>query len=345
MRKIAVVLTIFLCLLGCCNALEEKFSVELTPLKKTILITETVTIRLVLKYPEGYQPDIDSFRKQLVDYSGFGPPRFSLVQETSAPAAHLANHLMEKEVVFMLSPQIPGEYFLTPERISFISHLPADSPRVFAVPPIVINVNMPPILTDLEELIEPPLPLSTRLPISLSEENRYQYMLNKRLVESQASQLQALVENKTLPAQAGIALLALIAFWVVFKVIQPQEEEVVTVVKNPDDLQQEYLKKVSQLAMKEPQRYMIDLDHALRCYFQDFYHINASSSTSQELISKITALPNIDEKMQKRLVVFLRMSDQIKFTRMQPSTDQCVEAMKMAKELVPSTSTENPHDQ
>jgi len=80
--------------------------------------------------------------------------------------------------------------------------------------------------------------------------------------------------------------------------------------------------------------YITRLDHAVRSYIESAYHIDASTSTTQEFLDSAAADPALDNDMRARLVQFLQSTDRVKFARYSPSPEDCAKAARAAKQLM-----------
>ncbi len=80
-------------------------------------------------------------------------------------------------------------------------------------------------------------------------------------------------------------------------------------------------------------RFYVTLTGIVRLYIEEVYYLRAPERTTQEFLSEMALHPAFDDETKKRLQEFLVIADLVKFARLNPSLNDCAEAMLAAREL------------
>lgn len=87
--------------------------------------------------------------------------------------------------------------------------------------------------------------------------------------------------------------------------------------------------------------YYSELTEILRIYISERYSINAMESTTDEIMTDLKSIPNIDMSDTTRMQNILELADFAKFAKMEPLPDENDGAMKQAVEFVNNTAETN----
>jgi hypothetical protein len=175
-------------------------------------------------------------------------------------------------------------------------------------------------------LIEPPLPLSQELPITLSQTNRQTFISNPEVLDQEAKHNAAFVKSKSFPwlylisaLGVGMAILFIRLFHA-----KSIEEPIDPHIKEKKELE---IKEALKLLLSQPPRdanettkVILQIDFLLRSYLQNKYDWPAFSYTVQELDQKMETLPDLTPSIKEGMNKTFETADKIKFAGYTPST-------------------------
>lgn len=119
------------------------------------------------------------------------------------------------------------------------------------------------------------------------------------------------------------------------EVIKPKKVEPCHVTAL-DDL--EALKQKELWQHSHVKEYYSELTDILRTYISARYDLNAMESTTDEIMSDLKSIPNIDMSDTTRMQNILELADFAKFAKMEPPPDENDGAMRQAIEFVSNTA-------
>ena len=80
--------------------------------------------------------------------------------------------------------------------------------------------------------------------------------------------------------------------------------------------------------------YFSYLDHVLRGYIENVFHIGAPACTTPEFLKKAASSSLLDNDKRLILAHFLENADRVKFALHQPSQAECAEALETARQFI-----------
>lgn len=83
--------------------------------------------------------------------------------------------------------------------------------------------------------------------------------------------------------------------------------------------------------------YYLDLSEIIRDYIENRFLVLAKESTTQEIISSLTQIEEMNQGQLNHLKNLLELADLAKFAKMQPLPDENIKAMKLAFDFVAHT--------
>jgi hypothetical protein len=314
------------------------FSAKVEIPSTTLTIDDLIQINLTLNYPETHHPNLNAIRRNLIAYYGLDTPPFVVFKEKIDPPITKNQGLIQQNLTFYLLPQLPGEHYLTLQKISFDANKDSKEESVDLFSDVFsINVEIPKFDFQPAILIAPFMELSEQPPVLMSFENKRRFLYNPQMIQDEIAANLSLLKAKNLP---WIHVLALLAIAGVILLIRFSPPKTPTVVSNEIDKKKLALKKLNDLIevginQKEPSdTFITSLDHAVRYYVESAYQIEASTSTTPEFLIKAAANPKLDNDMRARLVQFLQSTDRVKYARHSPTLEECNKAARAAKQLV-----------
>lgn len=190
-----------------------------------------------------------------------------------------------------------------------------------------------------DAVMETILPLSQQPQITISTENRQQYLQNKKKTEEEVRSNLDMFKRKTLP---WISLLAAATVLVTIILIRasPTPQRAQKDTPSPLELQNAAVKELAEVEKNDLKQnllynnYFSHLDHAVRIYLEGKYHIDAPKMTTEELQNKVEQTKAIDKDTRLRLLHFLNKADQVKYAHYTPSLEECVAAINEARKLL-----------
>ena len=180
---------------------EGNFSAQIQLSPTSLSLDQLLKVQIKLTYPSAYQPNIGAIRKELLSYGGFDKPPFTMVKEIiRKPAAQPEEGILSQQLTFILSPQLPGQHFLTFPKIAFASQQ-GDKDQMKALVGEVFEISVTPAAVDFQAqtLAAPLMPLSQQLPItSLSATSKNIAIIKKPSAAATAHNL-AVIKSRHLP--------------------------------------------------------------------------------------------------------------------------------------------------
>lgn len=179
-----------------------------------------------------------------------------------------------------------------------------------------------------QELASPPMPLTQKLHVELTAENREKYLSRK---DNAAKNLQ-LIQNKAIPWLPIATTIAIVSVILLIKLMPPppaREAKVADAI-NPID---KAMGQLDQLSLDNP-AYFSRLDHIVREYIEDQYAIQAPTLTTQEFLLKASRQADFEPTLKEALAHFLHATDKVKFARHAPTLNEKEKGMLLAKHII-----------
>lgn len=293
-------------------------NVEIHYPSSKIALDQQVDITLLLTYPEGYHTDINVLIEHLFRNAALKSFPFVL----NAPPAiskKTEKGTIQETIVFQLQPELPGKHTLTFYNIPLFENGSKKLADTYISDLFTLEVIVP--SSSIETLRpSPPLSLSPRLPISLSQENAQiieeAYYSSTALKESEE-----ILKARTFPwNKIGAAFLG-IFFGLILWMISLDKKSIPKADASKIKESEKAFKALKNAHLLENGQFpqFIDrLDFILKKHLQEKTGLKATLLTTDEI------LPHVSEEMQK----FFIQADQIKFARHMPSLEECQRAEK-----------------
>jgi hypothetical protein len=319
------------------TSLPDGFSTEISLSHLSLSIADTLIIELTLRYPNGFKPQIDTFRKAL--FSPYGPTAspFTLIRETTSPKKTIAENQIEEHRVFTLSPQLSGTHPLALREISFLPlDAKTDKKQKVFLPIFQIRVEMPSDPFQPQLLIASLMPLTQKLPITLSSTNRQNYTHNPKLAERAAIEGMQAIQQKQFP---WIFPLLMAVCTIVFLLIKysphPSSFTKHTQSRLPSlSPEKTALQAIHQLSSRQNHSYFHHLDHIVRRYFKERYSIDILSSTTPELLNQLQKTSTLPQDTKQALLDFFESNDKKKFSSQKHSQEEYIKAKNQVIALI-----------
>jgi len=325
---------------------EGDFSVEVTLSTTTLAVDETLNITLHLKYPDTHTVNLDKIRINILKYAGLTEPPFALIEE------RVENISQEETIVHLqLDPLLEGFHFLSLYDVVFPPKNPeTDFPVAIVSKIFEVETTLPTIDKNYRGLAYPLLSLTKRFPITITPENRKDYLENPKIQEAEDYRNVRIFEFKTIPwAELSGVFLFLIILLIARMQPKRRPDLKKQIRKQTLTARKKAIKALSSLEdeklpqKNEFERYYVDLTHTVRKYIEENYQIRATTKTTMEFLETIISNPSFDEETKLLLQDFLRSSDKVKFAEHQPTLEECHEAHQMAKQFIEQAKSPAPH--
>lgn len=316
----------------------KNFTASISMPATTIGIQEILAIQLTLTYPQTTHPRIDELRQNLLAFEGRGSPPFALLEEIKLnPQQTEENFILTQKMIFYLSPQIPGKHFLTFDRIAFDSTSETKTPFAEILSDVFeINVTIPAIDFNPQNLIASPMPLTQELLITIDSENKRKILKNDQQIAQESVKGVKSISHKALPWQILPFFLTILIAFIIIKIAPlPKAKPLPSFTPSDFQIHIKTLKHLDRLItghlVEKGQKteFFIGLDSLARVFLEKYYGIKASYTT-QEFIKKIRTIPNFDLP----LVHFFERADRVKFANYQPTLEECYDAEKVVRKLL-----------
>ncbi len=293
------------------------FKLKISLPNDEVTLIDKVFVYVDVTYPPSYHVDLSALRSHLLFDSSFAQSSFTLIDETASPEKKGEDDLLTQQIVFTLSPQIPGKHHLTLLNVNFEPKDPSQNKNVEIISPIFeMNVAMPQKTELIEPLPAPLLTFSPTFPINLDPLNRQEQLKNN----DKQRNLNIIAEH-TFHWFGMAALIAALIFLLTFKKSGPKKEKI------ERNRKIEARKKASQgihhslnlLNEGKIDDFYILLTKTLCSYIEEYYGIKAASKTTEEFLKDAPSHPVFSEPKRERLQAILEQADKVKYGRI-PTT-------------------------
>lgn len=170
------------------------------------------------------------------------------------------------------------------------------------------------------DLIQPPMSLSTNIPVTISIENRLEVQGNTIVEPTENNSIENALKEKNIPWTLIASTITLLIGIIVIRTSEktkrpaqedPQIQEMLR-KKTLNDLKTALL---SSEKNQSPEAFFINIDTPLRKFLDAAYSINATASTADELSVKSATLKNLDPELRKKVAQIFQQIDLIKFAK------------------------------
>lgn len=305
------------------------FSAQVALSTTTLNLENPLQVDLTLHFPHGYRVDVDSLARNLLKHHPLAPEPFQLLGTKNNIEEHAGE--ITQQLTFLLQPEIPGHFFLSFFKISFLpenaqgaTKETISEPFELSVEPLNMSLNTPPYSI---------LPFSFAYPIELNDSNREKF---RGEVQKEAAR-QQVVESIQAHAFPWLHLLAaffLILFLIILRYapiqrkekMESEEEQLVKIKSRCEQLVKSLQKDNS------PDTY-VQLSNLLRELLEKRYGVPAPFQTTQEFLQSLAGSPKIEPELKQQVKAFLAHADHVKFAKKLPSQEAYTHANEIVKGL------------
>lgn len=340
-RNFILFLTFIPCLLSASASWKGEtpggFTVEVTLSTEKISISDHLKITALFSHPENYNVDWGNLRMNLLKYPGLSEPPFSLIEEKREILSNT-----QKKVTYTLEPQLEGLQFVSLYNIRFLPKNPNENKPAEIISDIFnVTITLPPTTEKFQGMSHPLLSLVRKFPISVSQKNREDLLLNPKFLEKEAQGNLKQFRQKT-PPWGSLAGILLFVFTLLIIRMLP---------KTPPDLEKEqqrkalsakdsaikslkFLKKQDLIEKDEQENFYIQLTETVRKFIEERFLLPATKQSTQEFLYDMSSHPDFDTETQAMLSDFLISADRVKFAEHHPSLEECEKARQMATQFI-----------
>ena len=189
-------------------------------------------------------------------------------------------------------------------------------------------------------VLEPPMPLTQDLPVSISQENRRQYLQNPVLETKEAERAQAYLESKAVPWFILITSMVISVGVILIRSLPSFVIEELEDSKTNEMRRQVSIEELKKLAHSMPNdkvaasAFFVTLDRALRNYLDSTYQMGAVNSTAHEISRKIDSNSALEPSLSHKIVQVFHKSELVKFAKIPASPADTVDAIGMISSLI-----------
>lgn len=291
--------------------------------------SEAFKIDLWLTYPENYLIELDALKTNLLKHSPLALAPFTLI-DSSIVATNKSKNSITQQIVFTLQPNLTGYFPLTFYDIRFLPKTDIENIVILISEIFHIQVALP--LFDTNPL----LALSQELPITINSTN-LQNMQNE--VKKEA------IRNVQIAQQAALPWISIVSLTVgtvlllfLRKIREKRAHPPLTLEEQVKLARQKALKALNMLQVTPSKQFYVELTNTVRKYIEECFHVNAPTQTTQEFLHAAATYSAFDSAVRLKLENFLAKADYAKFAHYQPSTEECLEAKRLAESFVIETS-------
>lgn len=308
----------------------EGFSLAVTLPETEISLLEELTLFVTLTFPDTYHVNLDLLRSRLLYHSSSPDAPFTLGSEIVFPPS-TSQHVNTQKVVLTLEPQYSGKHSLTFLVVLFEPNDPKQNSPVELISPIFEVRVTHPSKEIKEPLLSPLMTFSMGFPIDLDADNR-----RALRAPSYQSRILQVFKEREIPWLGIFSLAGALIF--IFKFGKTRADTEKERIKKHASAKQKALQELSTL-QKMIQSNQIDLfyvaiTHTIRNFIEEYYHVEADTRTTEEFLNDMILHPIFSEEVQEKLKSFLESADQVMYGRGQSTQQDCLEALKMAYNLI-----------
>lgn len=289
-----------------------------------VALDQFATINLFLTYPEGHHTDINILIENLFRNAALNPFPF-LLNAPPKSSKTQQNGIIQEMISFQLQPELPGKHVLTFYNIPLFEDASKRLVDTFVSDLFTIEVaSSNPSNQDL--IPSPPLSLSPRLPVSLSQENA-QEIRQTFYTPDALRKSENILQERSFPwRKIGLGLLGL--FFGLLGWMLTRDKKITPKIEGQKIKESEIAFKTlirGQLLEKGKfSQFINQLDNILKKHVQEETGINATQLTTDEI------LPHVSAEIGR----FFVQADQVKFAKHQPTFEECQKAETMVDQLL-----------
>lgn len=173
---------------------DKGFSADISFSESRLALNENLSVNVRLSFPDNFHPNIEEMKSELLAYNGFYPPPFHLVKTDIKNREKIGNILVQ-EIIFTLSPQIPGKHRITFQLIKFESDVKEEKPVFILTDIFDVEFTVSKTSFDTNDLISPPMNFSKNFPVTIDLSNKKQFQDSNILQEKIAIEQSLLTKN------------------------------------------------------------------------------------------------------------------------------------------------------
>jgi len=306
------------------------FSASISVSKRHTDIPETFSVTLQLKYPAGYHVDLQGLTKNLLKGNGAGETPFKLISKESKK--DFADQEISETITFNLQPLVAGKFPITFMKIPIFldSETSKSLPQSIISDIAYIDVSLDVSQNKVSIPVAPPLDLKDSLPLQWEHSSRQEWLQHHLYINS---------ENwspTTLPTIAVVTLLLLLlALYISKKKTLPIQETPASELNFQKA--KEILNEIEITSENKPQQvadYISKLSISLKSAFEEQFHVNAKSQTSEEFLISATTNNAFPEGLQIPIKQFLETTDLVKFADLEVTKEECQKLFAKTTEIL-----------
>lgn len=298
--------------------------------KDQVSLLENVQLTLSLKFPEGYQPDLNAIKEHLLEHFGISEAPFALEAEQISSVENDGKDILNQTVVYHLSPHFAGTHELTFFDIPFET---SNGKKVELISEIMSVKVRPP--ESVPEIYEPPLmTYSPALPVDTSSENQKYIVLDAQRAKAEASRNETIFNHKSIPWIGLAALTVGIIFLIVSiksKARLPQKPKITVDPKKKAENDLRSLQANENVSSNE---FYDQLTHILHEFLENYYNVKANTRTTEEFLHDMARHPLFNPEEQTFLQNFLIKADEVKFGHVPTSSKEYADILQHTRQFI-----------
>lgn len=318
----------------------EGFSVHMQLSKREIESSDQLTLSLELNYPESYTLDLADIRKQFMEGQSASPEARELrIVGERQEAYSLENGRKRQQIHFDMEAWLSGSYPTQLHRIRFVDN--ATGKVLSFYPDIVeVKVSLDPTPSKNKGAITNLLPVTDNPLIELDPQFKENLLDDQEQRSREAERNQELFEQRSFPWRWLLALLAIALLGYLLKRWSPYLRQAWARSTVPPDPRSKAMQALQQLiGQRLPEQglfepFYVQLTSIVRHFVEDCYHVQAPEQTTEEFLACAVDHPDFRPEEREALGAFLTHADLVKFARLNPSIQDCEQAVDSAKDFV-----------
>lgn len=320
---------------------EQGCSVQITLSDSEIPITDSLQLKAILEYPNGYRVDPDGLVDHLLSLVNPLQPNWKIASQ-SVDQNESGLDKEKKILSFILEPLQTGSLSLSLLNISFHSNQEG-KPTIDIFTPIfdikvTESTHLPPSSAQLTPA--PLLPLNPRYPLELTIRNEQQLM-GPEAVAAAAHYNQKVFRQHTFPWLSVLGMSSLIIIGLLWRQVQKGRElPVLQQQLSPIDAKEEAFKALDQLHQRQLiqqgqfKEFVAELITILRHYLERKFNLLASAKTTDEFLQDLQSNPSFSPKFKDLVSQIYSQADQVKFADYEANLGYCRELELMVRQLI-----------
>ncbi len=310
----------------------KEFSAVIKESPDELRLNEGGNVKLELQFPEEF--DLKS-----VSYE-YDQSEFSWHQEQRTQEVVNQGH---KKIMLNLQfdPQLTGELNLNLPTLHFVSS--KDPKKYVSLHPPLKTCSILPYLEDPQKklAIKDPVALDLRRPIEMSAINQKNVInQSKEQLEHAQLKLRSNSFKKIWKGLITFALLALLSYRVLIWLQKKTRfGKIFYKEKDPKELALEELRLLQKQMLPQKgffEEFYVQLTQIVRLYIERKFKVNAPEQTTQEFLIEVLDKPLFKVELKAHLEEFLKFADLVKFAKLHPKHDDCLQAEEAALDFIES---------